>query len=381
MQDNGVFCSLAWTSLGMNPHGRVRACGRSKPNPNNPSLKDMSLEEAWNSDYYKNLRLDMLNGVKNENCEKCYLQEKLNGKSKRLDYTSLGDLEKYKPYTTDDGTCSQPPKALDIRVGNICNLKCVHCWTGNSSKWYEDKMMLDKYENTTNYKFNNEWIEDNRIWNYVKKNIDDIEKINVLGGEPFASKSHNKFIDWCVENNKTNLQLYYVSNGTLLNEIMIEKLKKFKNIRLGISFDAVKELATFLRFPTKWQTLEKNLKNINDKLPNCYFNWTCYNLNIHALKDTMSYCRTHFPNIEFNLGDFVINPVHMSVQNLPIKYKEKLLDNLKDIPQAKFYLDYMMEKHTWNDQSDILLSYLNDLDKVRKTNWRNTLPEIAELYE
>ncbi len=41
----------------------------------------------------------------------------------------------------------------------------------------------------------------------------------------------------------------------------------------------------------------------------------------------------------------------------------------------------MMEKHTWNDQSDILLSYLNDLDKVRKTNWRNTLPEIAELYE
>ena len=30
---------------------------------------------------------------------------------------------------------------------------------------------------------------------------------------------------------------------------MIEKLKKFKNIRLGISFDAVKELATFLRFP------------------------------------------------------------------------------------------------------------------------------------
>ena len=62
----------------------------------------------------------------------------------------------------------------------------MHCWTGNSSKWYEDKMMLDKYENTTHYKFNNEWIEDNSIWNYVKKNIDDIEKINVLGGEPIC---------------------------------------------------------------------------------------------------------------------------------------------------------------------------------------------------
>ena len=37
-----------------------------------------------------------------------------------------------------------------------------------------------------NYKFNNEWIEDNSIWNYVKKNIDDIEKINVLGGEPIC---------------------------------------------------------------------------------------------------------------------------------------------------------------------------------------------------
>ena len=86
---------------------------------------------------------------------------------------------------------------------------------------------------------------------------------------------------------------------------MIEKLKKFKNIRLGISFDAVKELATFLRFH-QMANVRKKFKTLTTNYPTVIRNWTCYNLNI-PLKDTMFHCRTHFPNIEFNLRDFVIN--------------------------------------------------------------------------
>ena len=40
----------------------------------------------------------------------------------------------------------------------------------------------------------------------------------------------------------------------------------------------------------------------------------------------------------------------------------------------------MMDKDLWNEQGDVLYNYLNDLDKARNTNWRNTLPEIAELW-
>ena len=37
----------------------------------------MSIDEAWNSEFYKKLRLDMINGVKNPNCTKCHIQEQL----------------------------------------------------------------------------------------------------------------------------------------------------------------------------------------------------------------------------------------------------------------------------------------------------------------
>ena len=94
MEDNGTFCMLAWESLGMNTHGRVRACGRSTPNIDNPSLKNVSIGEAWNSNYYKKLRLDMLNGIKNSNCIKCYKEEDLGGTSKRtVSYKHLRDNE------------------------------------------------------------------------------------------------------------------------------------------------------------------------------------------------------------------------------------------------------------------------------------------------
>lgn len=382
MNDNGTFCVLAWDSIGMNPHGRVRACGKSIPNSSNPSLRDLNLEQAWNSDYYKQLRLDMLNGIRNSNCKKCFVQEDLNGTSSRQKYIKdleIFDINHYRSITNSDGSLNNPPKKIDIRVGNICNLKCVHCWTGNSSKWFEDKLLLDKYENTTSYDFENSWVDE--IFEYVKNNATQIEWLNLLGGEPFASKSHNQFIDWCIKTDNTHFNLTYVTNATLLNKKLIDTLNKFRKVQIGISLDAINEQAELLRFPTNWKNTHDKLLYINDNFSFAYFNWTCYNLNFNRLLETMEFCEKNYPNIPFKFGDYVINPTHMSVQNLPLDYKMKLLDKLKNIKDIDFYLNYMMEDHTWDNSKHILLNYLEDLDKTRKTNWRLALPEIAELYE
>jgi MoaA/NifB/PqqE/SkfB family radical SAM enzyme len=366
----------------MNPFGRVRACGRSVPNLDNPSLKDISIAEAWNSDYYKQLRLDMLAGLPNKNCEKCYLQEQLGGYSKRMqinDTTSF-DINYYKNKTAADGSTTIAPSRIDIRVGNICNLKCVHCWTGNSSKWYEDKLLLDKYENTTNYKINNKWIsEKGSVWQYVRDNCDTINSLNILGGEPFASKEHNQLIDWLIENDKLDIELCYVSNGTLLYPDVIDKLKKFKHVELGISLDDIHERAEFVRFPTKWNRLEENLKYINESFNGAYLTWSCYNINFFHLAETYKYCADNFTNMDFRLGDFVNSPAHMSVQNLPLSFKHKILDRTKSIPGVKFFINYMLADDLWFTHKDTFFNYLDDLDVSRKTNWKTLYPEIAIL--
>ena len=375
VKDNGAICPLVWKSIGMSPHGRIRTCGRARPT-NSPSLRTETLEQSWNSDYYKEIRQSMINGVKHSNCQNCYYQEEKGGNSKRLDAISIYGLDFDKSIVVEN-----PPVELDVRVGNICNLKCVHCWTGNSSKWYEDKDMLDKYSNTENYSINNKWIDsDSQVWKYLRENIVAIQKINFLGGEPFASKQHNQFIDWCIENNHTHFELHYVTNGTLNTPKIMDKIKNF-TLNLMISLDDFGERSDFLRFPGKWENIYNNLKYISTlDIDTCLFNWTAYNLNIGRLDELVSYVAEHFPNIGFCYSDYVTQPAHMSVQNLPRHYKEKVAKKLKDLKPAQFYVNFMMDKDLWNEQGDVLYNYLNDLDKARNTNWRNTLPEIAELW-
>ena len=71
----------------------------------------------------------------------------------------------------------------------------------------------------------------------------------------------------------------------------------------------------------------------------------------------------------------------MSVQNLPSNYKQIIYDKFAQYSEFRFYAEYMMQDDIWKDNKEILLNYLNDLDQTRKTNWRQILPEIAELYE
>jgi MoaA/NifB/PqqE/SkfB family radical SAM enzyme len=384
MKDS-TFCTLAWTSIGMNPSGRVRACGRSAANSSNPSLKDMSISTAWNSDFYKKLRLDMLSGEKNPNCSKCHEQEKLGGYSKRMQTNDLAKsltFEICKAKTNDEGCTNTKPTMLDIRVGNICNLKCVHCWTGNSSKWYQDKILLNKYENTIDYNIDNTWIsEKGSIWQYVRDNFDTIDRLNILGGEPFASKEHNQLIDWMIEHNKLDIEISYVTNGTLLTPTLIKKLKRFKKIELGISLDAVENITNFLRFPTEWTIFKENVDHINESNTlNAYFLCTIYNLNIFHLDTTYQYCQENFKNIPLNLGDFVVTPVHMSVQNLPDDFKKIVHEKVKHVPKIEFYLNYMMDNSLWEQHGQVLHSYLNDLDLARHTDWKTIFPEIKNLY-
>jgi hypothetical protein len=56
-------------SLGMNLFGRISSVWSEVLVLNNLVYKIDPVDEAWNSNYYKQLRLDMLAGVKNKNCE------------------------------------------------------------------------------------------------------------------------------------------------------------------------------------------------------------------------------------------------------------------------------------------------------------------------
>lgn len=386
-------CILPWINFSTNTFGRPRTCGyAAQPTvKTNGKLQGSTIDAEWNNDYFKNIRNNFLAGQWPENCKRCKYVEELGGSSKRIEENKyhFGPNKHLIDQTATDGSVDYYPPQIDIRVGTICNLKCIHCGTGASSKWNEDKTMLNKYPNTEFYDVDNKWIEqDSFIWDNIKENIQHTKRFNFLGGEPFANKQHNKFIE-SISNSEyaKDITLSYVSNGTLLSKKMFDHLKNFKLVIIRLSLDVLQEPGEYFRFPIKWNVFEDKLKLMQDYAMQ-YDNfdigvqWTCSNISMFYLPETFDYMQNHYPSIKFIFANHVEWPVHMSAQVLPLDIKKIITDKVNQYDfkeyQSKipFYINHMNEKNLWDNHGKTFLQYLDDLDVARKISWRHSFKEM-----
>jgi hypothetical protein len=177
--------------------GKARACCDSQKPFTDIDLKSQTIEEAFNSEEYKKLRMDMLNGVQNDYCSACYNLEKQNIKSSRIKWNEHHNSridaidEKYIKNTSFDGTVDTEFVSLDLRPSNICNFKCRTCNDSYSTKWQEEKE--DFYKNNMGVlAFGQEKIESLNKINF-KLNEESMKNMEVLyfaGGEPFVLEEH-----------------------------------------------------------------------------------------------------------------------------------------------------------------------------------------------
>ena len=162
-----TFCPLPWIHLATRPNGDVRVCctanasgagktddkevGLVKQDGINMNLRDHTIEEVWNSEQMRNTRLQMLNDEIPSSCKKCFEEEAKGIKSKRNWETEVWneriDVQEIVDQTQEDGTLPVNIPYFDLRLGNLCNLKCIMCSPHDSSKWVKDwKLQYPKYE-------------------------------------------------------------------------------------------------------------------------------------------------------------------------------------------------------------------------------------------
>ena len=88
------ICSLPFTHLATHPHGGVTLCCISDHTnaASNARTKDRilninsdSIDSVMNSDFYKEVRLQMKNGIEPDACKRCYEEERKGIKSKRIE--------------------------------------------------------------------------------------------------------------------------------------------------------------------------------------------------------------------------------------------------------------------------------------------------------
>ena len=70
---NKTFCMIPWTHLHTWPDGRVLTCCMTHMDDSMGNLKDMTLEQAWNSTQQKQLRKDLQQAIKQLQMDNTYM--------------------------------------------------------------------------------------------------------------------------------------------------------------------------------------------------------------------------------------------------------------------------------------------------------------------
>lgn len=296
-----TFCVLPWIHLATRPNGDMRLCCTANAsgagidhevglvrsdNGSTINFAKHTPMTAWNSEYMKNVRQTMIAGNIPPSCKGCFDEEAQGIVSKRLWETATWerdegvDLPELIRQTKEDGTVPEKLLYLDLRLGHTCNIKCVMCSPHDSSKWVSDwQKLYPKIENPEvkiqirwdKKEFNNFWYEKGLFWDEIYAQIPNLKQVYFAGGEPLMIKEHKLFIEEIIRQGCQNkILLRYNSNGILVDNELIQLWSKFRKVKFAVSVDAAYERDNYIRYPTKFEDVERTLHLLDNTPDNIH---------------------------------------------------------------------------------------------------------------
>ena len=339
-------CSLPWNHLATHPDGGVTLCcisdhrnALSRSKNFHPltflDLNKNSIDEIINSDYFKQTRLEMLDGKIPQACRRCFQEESAGVRSKRIEENEKFNFteDMARAITAADGTIPVNFKFVELRLGNLCNLRCRTCNPVSSTQWNMQYQHLKK-ELTfiTNYdsKINSSWTESDDFWSDLLIHSSDLQLIYVNGGEPTLVEKHWKYLERLIEKGlNSQITLWYNINMTNLPDKLIDLWKKFKKVQITCSIDDLGERNSYVRVGAKWDDVISNL----DKLQS--LSWcevsvcqTISWLNVYHVNEFNKFMKDRGLHVHLN---YVYDPEFLSVKVLPDRIKTLILDRCKDM--------------------------------------------------
>lgn len=265
-----TICAQPWISLDITTRGEFRPCCFYKgvfANDGVPfHVERNTLKEVYYSNAMKTLRQDFLSGQKPPGCVRCWKEEADKTVSKRQllkhrmpeSYDADWEIEDFKNI-----------KFVSLAFGNVCNLKCRICSSGNSSRIAEEairfnKGMIDKKSHPA-YKAiqQGKWVNNDNpiLWDELEDPESGILYFDLAGGEPMLSKRHFEFIAKLVRSGRSkDISIHYNTNGTIFPEKYVQLFSKFKRMEIAISIDNIDSRFDYERSGADWSEVKENVK-------------------------------------------------------------------------------------------------------------------------
>ena len=443
-----TFCILPWIHFATRPNGDMRLCcsanasgagenhtvGLVKNERGVPANfgKETPMS-AWNNEYMRDVRLTMLEGKIPASCSKCIAEESTGVASKRIWETGSWmedgiDVEELIKQTAQDGTIPEKLVYLDLRLGHTCNLKCVMCSPHDSSQWVGDHKKIYPLFQAKELKeqmhwerkdFNNFWHENPEFWKEMYAQIPNLKQVYFAGGEPLMIREHKWFLEEIIRQGYADkILVRYNTNGLLIDDEIIELWKQFKKVKVGFSIDAVGDRNYYIRYPSDWDTIVKNLHKLDNTPDNIQVSiaTAIQILNIKHLADfakwkiTQNFKKVNLENTVGGIqaGGGIVNmhllyiPTFLSIRCLPPEDKAEVHKSFAELA-TWLYENYRQDEDFWKknpygwkrwqavlnfmdaeDHTAQLVAfkeYIEKLEVLRGTDFKSTFPELAHLLQ
>jgi MoaA/NifB/PqqE/SkfB family radical SAM enzyme len=385
MADN--FCIMPFVHSFVTPNIVSPCCAYTD------NIKLNSKEQYWDSNQLKNIQKNMLDNVRDTGCAICWKKEDRGYSSLRQHSNQI-----YKDHIEDikQNKKADYPFYIDLRLGNLCNLKCRMC----ISEW-SSQIAGEILDNP-----NEDWIDtptqkvielDDDTWELLEQWLPHVRRVFMTGGEPTIIKRNMDYINKIVASGRgKDVELIFTTNATNINKQFTKVGKEFKSVSYNVSIDAVGTLARYIRYPSDWDTIENNLKNIKHGVS---FNTTIQWLNMTRLNEIFDYienCGIMFGGIWFQL---VTDPKYLDPIYAPLFMKEKCISDIDnflnrpflneekfnnilygELKQSLIQTKEFLIKNMDNVQHvDEFLKRMEILDRLRGQKLFDVLPELTQL--
>lgn len=409
-----TFCVLPWIHSFVNSNGAYQVCCTSEehhegiPDNNNINFNisnQPKVEDVMNSNFMKELRLKMLKGEWSEVCTRCFETERLDGVSRRNieNHDNAKLIQDLISKTENDGAIKPKFKSLDYRLGNRCNLQCRMCGVFSSDKWIKDWNKVKPGADHLNseqikYYENFNWVDAPFLISEMVSKIDSVERIHFAGGEPLLSPQMSVLLKECIKMGVAKkIILSYNTNITVLPGEVLTLWREFKEVRLLCSVDGFEVINDYIRPPSKWSNINKNLEYLDKNaselgITEILLSCTVQIYNILSLDKLYAYLGK-FEKIVPALNLINLHyPDYLSTKVLPVEAKKISTKRLIDIaqslenklgPEHQYLIENIHQIIKFMNEHDLSSKLVNfkkmnsKFDEIKDVKIHTALPELS----
>ena len=391
------FCVLPWVSLEASPIGTVRPCCLADDelvddNGTKFSLLTADFASIQNSQAMTQLRQEFLDGKRPQTCRKCWNEERSGRTSKRMHTL---DRMKHMGISGEWTADAKPLMFLDLKLGNICNLKCRICGSWSSSQFATEELndMPPDEDKKKSFPYQmlraGAWPRENQsFWTEIDACLNDIRYIEFTGGEPFMIREHFAMLQGIVDRGIAHqVEIHYNTNGTHYPAEAEAIWQHFKTVEVAFSIDDLGKRFEYQRTNADWAVVLDTITSfqyLKSQLPNLRLQ-CCSTVNVFNVRyiDQLAHWIA-LQRFDFMYWNIMHDAWYFSIATLPDSAKAQITEHLRSASIPSKYreefnriIDFM--NNGASTDGFMTRMKIRDLDRKREQNLRDVAPELADI--